>query len=65
MLKCGKTKIAKEEFHGVKKSIKIWDLGVDNIAISKLIETKNSSKDFIGYLDEVMRSLVLILPKVS
>ena len=37
MLRFNKTKVAKEEFYDVKKSIKIWDIDVDNIAISKLI----------------------------
>ena len=37
MLSFNKTKVAKEEFYDVKKSIKIWDIDVDNIAISKLI----------------------------
>ena len=31
----------------------------------KLVGTKNNSKHFIGYLDEVIRPLVLILPKMS
>ena len=38
---------------------------VDNIVISKLIETKSISKYFIGYLDEVIRKLVLIFPKMG
>ena len=33
--------------------------------MSKLIETKNNLKSLIGYLDEVIRPLVLILPKMS
>ena len=35
------------------------------IAISKLVEIKNSSKYLIGYLDEGIRPLVLILPRMS
>ena len=35
-----------------KKPIKIWDVNVDNIVISKLVETKNNSKYFVEYLDE-------------
>ena len=35
------------------------------MVISKLIETKNYFKYFPGYLDEVIRPLVLILPKMS
>ena len=52
MLRYGKTKEAKEEFYGVKNPIKIWDTNADDIAISKLVETKNKSKYLIGYLDE-------------
>ena len=40
-------------------------VNVDNIVISKLVETKNNSHYWIGYLDEVTRPLVLILPKMS
>ena len=32
---------------------------------SKLYETKNNSKYLIGYLDDVIRSMILILPKMS
>ena len=46
-----------------KKQIKIWD--VDNTVISKSIEIKNISKYLTGYLDEVIRQLVLVLPKMS
>ena len=48
-----------------KKRLKVWDADVDNIVVSKLIETKNNSKYFIGYLDDFMRTLVLILHKMS
>ena len=47
------------------KLIKIWDVNVDNIVISKLVKTKTNSKYLIGYLDEIIRPLVLILPKMS
>ena len=46
-----------------KKQIKIWD--VDNTVISKSIEIKNISKYLTGYLDEVIRQLVLVLPKMG
>ena len=48
-----------------KKTIKIWDVDVNNIVISKLVETKSNSKYLIGYLSKVIRPLVLILPKIS
>ena len=65
MLRFGKTKIAKEEFCGAKKPIKICDVNVGSMAISKFFETRNNSKYLIGYLDEVIRPLVLILPKMT
>ena len=55
----------KEKFYAAKKPITIWDVNVDNMVMSKLIETKTNSKHFIGYLDEVIRPLVLMIPKMS
>ena len=55
----------KKKFTTKKNTIKIWDTYVDNIGISKLIETNNKSKYLIRYLDEVIRALVLMLPKIS
>ena len=40
-------------------------VNVDNIVISKLVETKNNSHYWIGYLDQIINPLVLILPKMS
>ena len=54
MLRFEETKAAKEENHGVEKPINIWDVNVDNLVISKLVETKTSSKYLIGYLDNVI-----------
>ena len=48
-----------------EKTIKILDFNLDNIVVSKLIETKTNSKYLIGYLDEIIRPLVLILSKMS
>ena len=55
----------KEKFYAAEKPIAIWDVNVDNIVMSKLIETKTNSKYFIGYLDKVIRPLVLMIPKMS
>ena len=65
MLRFGETKVSKEIFYGAKKPINIWDVNVDNIVVSKLIKTNNNSKYLIGHLDEVIKQLVLILPKMS
>ena len=40
------------------------DADGNNIFISKLVETKNDSKYLIGYLDKVIKPLVLVLPKM-
>ena len=63
MLRFGQTKVTKEKFYAVKKTMKISDVNVDNIVISKLVETKTNSKYLIGYLDKAIRSLVLIMSK--
>ena len=65
MLRFGETKISKEKFYSAKKkkTIKIWDVNIDNIVISTLIKTKTSSTYLIGYLDKVIRSVVLVMPK--
>ena len=44
---------------------KTWGVNVDNIVISKLVKRKTNSKYLIGYLDKNIRSLVLIIPKMS
>ena len=40
------------------------NVDVNNIVISKLVETKNNSKYLTGYLDEVTRPLVLYYLKL-
>ena len=65
MLKSGKTEVAKEKLYAAEKPIKIWDVNVDNIVISKLIKTKTNSKYLIGSLDKDTRPLVLLMPKMS
>ena len=42
-MRFGKKEIAKEKFYAAKKTIKMWDVNVDNIVFSKLIETKTNS----------------------
>ena len=41
MLRFREGEIVKEKFYASKKPIKIWDVNVDNIVISKLVKTKN------------------------
>ena len=48
-----------------KKPLKTWNVDVNNLVISTLVETKTNSKYLIGYLNKVIRPLVLILSKMS
>ena len=41
MLRFGETKVIKENFYAAKKPIKIWDVDVENIVISKLVTKKD------------------------
>ena len=66
MLGSGETKVTKEKFYSAKKKpIETLDVNVNNIVILKLVKTKTNSKDLFGYLDKAIRSLVLIMPKMS
>ena len=47
MLRFGETKEIKKGFMLQKKPIKIWDVNVDNVVISKLVKTKIYSKYLI------------------
>ena len=48
-----------------KKTIKIGDVNVDKIIISKLVKTKTSSKYLTRCSDKAIRPLVLIMPKMG
>ena len=45
--------------------MKNWDVDVNYTVILKLVETKTNSKYLIGYLDKVIRPLVLMLLNMS
>ena len=65
MLRFGETKISKEKVYAAKKLIEIWGVNIYNIVISKLVKTKTNTKYLIGYVDKVMKLLVLIMSKMS
>ena len=65
ILRFGEKKVTKEKFCILRKPIKIWYVNVNNIVISKLVQTKTNSKYLIGYLDKAIRPLALIMPKMS
>ena len=64
-MRFGKINARKEKFYEAKRPIKIWNVNVGNIIISNIVETKSVCKYLIGYLDEVIRPTVLMLPKMS
>ena len=47
-----KTEIVKVKFCSAKKPKNLYEVNVDNIAVSKLVKTKTNSKYLIGYLDK-------------
>ena len=63
-MRLGEKKVTKEKFV-LQKNIKIWDANINNIVISKLIETKTNSKYLTVYLNKIMRPIVLTTLKVS
>ena len=67
MVRFGLKGKAKEKFYAAKNPIKIWDINVHNIVVSKLVETILSiSKYLIGIqFDKAVRLLVLTTPKMS
>ena len=65
MIKFLKTEIAKENLYAAKNHMKIWDVNIDNILISKLVSTKTNFKYLIRYLDKYIRQLILIKSKMS
>ena len=48
MVRFRESEIAKEKFYAAKKPIKLWDVNVDNMVISKLLKTRTNSKYLIG-----------------
>ena len=66
MVRFGQKEIVNEKFYAAKKTIKIWDVNVDNIVVSILVERKTNYKYLIGIkFDEAIRPLVLIMPEMS
>ena len=55
ILRFAKINTVKDEFYRAKKLAKISDVNVDNIAISKLVETENNSKYLIGFFYDVYK----------
>ena len=43
MLRLTDTKVTKDTFYAARKPKKNWDVNIENIDISKLIETKTNS----------------------
>lgn len=64
MLRFGNTNVAKKKV-GAKMSMQILDVDVEKIIISKLVKRKDNSKYLTVYLDDVLRPLVLISPKMN
>ena len=49
MVRFGDRETAKEKIYAAKRHKNIYDVNVDNIVISELVNTKTNSKYFIEY----------------
>ena len=60
-------KIKKSDFYKNKKAFQIDDIDINQILVSKIetYGTKNALKYFIGYNDDVIRPLFVILPQMT
>ena len=65
MLRFGETKVTQAKFYASKRPIKIWNVNVDNMVVSNLVETKSNFKYLTGYLDKAIRLLFLIMLTLS
>ena len=59
--------VSKKEFYDAKKAIPLNLVDVANIAVSNKVKNNETSKYFIGYLDDidVVVPLCVILPQMS
>ena len=66
MLRFEEKDVVKEKFYAAKQTIKIWNVNIDNIVVSKLVETKTNSSLLIGIkYDKTIKQLASIMPKMS
>ena len=65
MLRFGDTKVAKEKNYSAKKIKQIFGMLMLIMQVSQNQLKQSNSKYLIGYLDNVIRPLVLILPKTA
>ena len=58
--------VNKKKFHASKQLIALYLVDIDKIVISdKFKHSDNGSKYFIGYKDDIIRNLCIILPQMS
>ena len=58
--------LSKKEFYENKKGIKLKDVHVDKIVVSNKVKVNDEiNKVFIGYIDESVIPLVILLPQMS
>ena len=62
----GDIEVSKKELYESKKGIKLYDVDVGRIVVSNRVKGNNETvKYFIGYMDDIVRLLRLILPQMS
>ena len=63
-LRIEETEIEKKQIIYAAKNQYTFGINIDNLVLSKLVQTKSNSEYLIGFLDKVTRPLVLIMAKM-
>ena len=63
-LRIEETEIEKRQIIYAAKNQYTFGINIDNLVLSKLVQTKSNSEYLIGFLDKVTRPLVLIMAKM-
>ena len=65
----GDIEVSKNQFYESKKAVNLKEVDINNVVVSNKIKGNNeTSKDFIGYLDDIsgiVTPLCVILPQMS
>ena len=65
-MRFNETKVLKEDFYSKKNTtVNLFDLMLVIKLSQNVIRTKNNCKYLIGYSNEVIRPILLILPKMN
>ena len=65
MIKFSEIEVNKKGIYGAKKPLEINTADVNNTTVSELLQVKKVFKCLIGYLNKNVKTLYLVMPKMS